>query len=51
MEGTDPCLGIVNPGISSESSLYMFRREGGTRTPFRTENAKPWMMFSCEICC
>jgi hypothetical protein len=40
-EGTNPCLGIVNPSTSSDNSLYIFLSDGGTVTPFLTENAKP----------
>lgn len=39
---TYPCFGWTNPGISWTISWYMFLKEGGTLTPFRTEKARPW---------
>ena len=36
-----PLLGILKPGISSASSLYIFFKDGGTLTPGGTEKDSP----------
>lgn len=41
MMATHPCVGVLKPGTAVDISLYMFRKEGGMRTPLRTEKASP----------